>query len=252
MKNLFLPFLLLTISSVFSQDKIEWKSNFDEVAKIAQETNKPILANFTGSDWCGWCKVLDREVFSKPEFQKWAKENVVLLEVDFPRRKKLSKALRSQNNALQKAFGVRGYPTIWLFDVGEGKNTKKNIVPHGKTGYVKGGPTKWIKTIAKYMPKRTFKNPIDAVVAVVTKKEKIVTPKKLRVVVAKKITPTIKPFVDHYIKQFYTVESGDTLEKISLKRYGTTTYADKIFTDNKRIIKSLKNLQAGMVLKIPM
>ena len=155
MKNIFLILLLTSVSFAFSQNELKWKSNFDEAAKIAQETNKPILANFTGSDWCGWCKVLDREVFSKPEFQKWAKENVVLLEVDFPRRKKLSKELQSQNNALQKAFGVRGYPTVWLFNVGEGKNPKKNIVPHGKTGYVKGGPKEWIKTITKYMPKKS-------------------------------------------------------------------------------------------------
>jgi len=151
MKNLFLGLLFLTTLTTFSQ--VEWMNDFDEAAKLSQKTKKPILANFTGSDWCGWCKVLDREVFNTSEFKTWAKKNVVLLEVDFPRRTKLSAKLKKQNYALQKAFGVRGYPTIWLFETGKGKNPKKDIVPLGKTGYVKGGAKKWINSIDKYMPK---------------------------------------------------------------------------------------------------
>ena len=152
MKNIFLGLLFITSLTTFSQEKIIWFNDFDEAAKIAQKTNKPILTNFTGSDWCGWCKVLSREVFTTPEFKKWAKKNVVLLEIDFPRKTKLSDKLRQQNYAMQKAFGVRGYPTIWLFSVGKSKNPKKDIVPHGKTGYVKGGPKEWIASIDKFMP----------------------------------------------------------------------------------------------------
>jgi len=151
-KKLFLGLLLIASTVTFSQE-VKWLTNFEEAAKLSQKTNKPILANFTGSDWCGWCKVLNREVFSKEEFAKWANENVILLELDFPRKTKLSAELKKQNYAMQRAFGVSGYPTIWMFEVGDGKDPKKGLNPLGKTGYIKGGPKKWINSINRYLPK---------------------------------------------------------------------------------------------------
>jgi len=151
MKNIFLGLLLIVTTTTFSQD-VKWLTDFNEVAKLAQKTKKPILANFTGSDWCGYCKVLKRDVFDKKEFKDWSDKNVILLELDFPRRTKISPKLKQQNYALQKAFGVRGYPTIWLFKVGEGKDPKKGLQPLGKTGYIQGGVKKWIATIDKYLP----------------------------------------------------------------------------------------------------
>lgn len=113
-----------------------WLTNLDEAYKLSQESGKPILANFTGSDWCGWCKKLTADAFSKEEFKKWAAENVILLEVDFPRRKKLPAELVQQNGKLQRTFGVRGYPTIHIFDVTKDKNTGAySFTNHGKTGY---------------------------------------------------------------------------------------------------------------------
>ncbi|MCF6349705.1 MAG: thioredoxin family protein [Flavobacteriaceae bacterium] len=150
MKKILLGLLFISTIITFSQEVI-WLTNFDEAAKISQKTNKPILANFTGSDWCGYCKILNRDVFSQPEFAKWAKKNVVLLELDFPKKTKLSPELKKQNYALQKAFNVRGYPTIWLFEVGKGNDPKKELNPLGKTGYIKGGPKKWINSIDRYM-----------------------------------------------------------------------------------------------------
>ena len=150
MKNIVIAVLFLFTVSTFAQETT-WLTNYNQAAKLAKKTNKPILANFTGSDWCGWCKVLDKEVFSTPEFAKWAKKHVILLTVDFPRRTKLSPELQKQNYALQKAFGVRGYPTIWLFEPGKGDNPKKDIKPLGKTGYVRGGVKKWIASIEKYL-----------------------------------------------------------------------------------------------------
>jgi protein disulfide-isomerase len=148
-KLLILVLLFTTTISSYSQ---EWHTDFDKAAKISKKTKKPILANFTGKKWCGWCKVLNREVFSTAEFKKWAKKNVVLLELDFPKKTKLPKELAKQNYALQRAFSVRGYPTIWLFEVGQGENPKKELNPLGKTGYVRGGAKKWIKSIDRYIP----------------------------------------------------------------------------------------------------
>lgn len=113
-----------------------WLVRIDEAYDISQKTGKPILANFTGSDWCGWCKRLSAAVFDKPAFKTWAKDNVVLLELDFPRRKQLPGEIRAQNQSLQQAFQVRGYPTIWVFNLEKDQeNGKFMIEALGKTGY---------------------------------------------------------------------------------------------------------------------
>lgn len=122
----------------------DWLVNLDEAVELSQKTGKPILANFTGSDWCGWCKKLKAEVFDTPEFKKWASENVVLLELDFPRRTAISDELRMQNRQLQRQFGVRGYPTIHFFNAektGEGEYTFSKV---GQSGYLRGGSAAWI------------------------------------------------------------------------------------------------------------
>lgn len=113
-----------------------WLVNIDEAYALSTKTGKPILANFTGSDWCGWCKRLKASVFEKPEFKKWAEENVVLLELDFPSRKYIPENIKAQNASLQKAFTIRGYPTIWVFNLK--KDEEKNqyeIEAFGSTGY---------------------------------------------------------------------------------------------------------------------
>lgn len=113
-----------------------WMVSVEKAHEESVRTGKPIMANFTGSDWCGWCKRLTASVFSKKEFKDWADENVVLLELDFPRRMKLPEEIEQQNYSLQKAFKVSGYPTVWVFYLRENKeNGQMNIVPVGRTGY---------------------------------------------------------------------------------------------------------------------
>lgn len=112
-----------------------WLVNIDEAYEISKKTGKPILANFTGSDWCGWCKKLTASVFSKPEFNEWAKDNVVLLELDFPRRKKVPQAIQQQNANLQQAFKVRGYPSVWVFHLNKDEKNAFQIDALGNTGY---------------------------------------------------------------------------------------------------------------------
>ena len=100
---------------------------------------KPVFAFFTGSDWCGWCKKLQADVFAKPEFIAWAKKNVILLEVDFPRGKVLSPEQTNQNASLQQSFAVAGYPTCWMFYMTKNDSTKKfSIDPLGSLGYPAG------------------------------------------------------------------------------------------------------------------
>ncbi len=126
-----------------------WMVNMEEAYQRSEKTNRPILANFTGSDWCGWCKKLNREVFSQPEFIKWAKDNVVLLELDYPRRGILPKTQKRQNAELQEAFGVTGFPTIWMFDLNRPDGERFQIQAYGKTGYAPGGPSAYIRSLNK-------------------------------------------------------------------------------------------------------
>ena len=112
-----------------------WYLELEDAFAESKKTGKPIMANFTGSDWCGWCKRLSAAVFQKDEFKSWADDNVVLLELDFPRRTKLPEELQKQNAGLQRAFKVRGFPTVWVFDLDRDKAGKFEISAIGKTGY---------------------------------------------------------------------------------------------------------------------
>ena len=120
-----------------------WHTDVTKAINISVQTGKPLFFFFTGSDWCGWCKRLVKEVFVKPEFSTWATKNVVLVELDFPRRTPISEDLKKQNRELGQMFGVRGYPTIWFVNP-EVTAGKVNFNKLGSQGYVAGGPKAWI------------------------------------------------------------------------------------------------------------
>ncbi|MDZ4665163.1 MAG: thioredoxin family protein [Bacteroidota bacterium] len=126
-------------TSIKESEKLEWHTDLFKVYDISKKTKKPIFAFFTGSDWCGWCKKLQADVFAKPEFIAWASKNVVLLELDYPRFKQLSPELTQQNQNLQQTFQISGYPTIWMFNLDKpDTNSKFNIDAIGSTGYPQG------------------------------------------------------------------------------------------------------------------
>ena len=116
-----------------------WYTSFKQAASLADSQNKKLLINFTGSDWCGWCIKLDKEVFSQPSFTQYADGNYILLRCDFPKRSQLPKALQTQNKALAKKYGVRGFPTIIVVN--------PNGTIHSKGGYVSGGPSAFLSSI---------------------------------------------------------------------------------------------------------
>ena len=137
-----------------------WEVNLEKAQAISIKTGKPILANFTGTDWCGWCIKLKKEVFVKDEFIKWANENFVLLELDFPRRFALPANIKQQNQQLSQAFGVRGYPTLWAFTISTNSETgQSEIKGLAKTGYVAGGPKSWIKDFEGKLAASKIKTP---------------------------------------------------------------------------------------------
>lgn len=90
----------------------KWTMDIDAAKTLAKETNKPLFINFTGSDWCGWCKMMDKQIFSTTEWQDYAKQNLVLLWIDFPKNKDLiPKEFMPRNRKFAKKFNVQGYPT---------------------------------------------------------------------------------------------------------------------------------------------
>ncbi|MEX1000782.1 MAG: thioredoxin fold domain-containing protein [Crocinitomicaceae bacterium] len=118
---------------------LEWHTDLNKVHELSEKTGKPIFGFFTGSDWCGWCHKLQREVFAKDDFIEWAKKEVILLELDFPRKKKLPADLAKQNNELQQALKVTGYPTIWVFYTEKNEETGQfNLNALGRLGYPRG------------------------------------------------------------------------------------------------------------------
>jgi thioredoxin-related protein len=140
-----LSFMLLCSIPAMAQkapivkDGLTWYTDIMQAQALSDSTNKPIFAFFTGSDWCGWCHKLQREVFAKQAFKDWAGQKVILLELDYPRNKQLAPELAQQNAELQQVFRVTGYPTIWMFNLDLDKNTQKiNIVPFGSLGYPRG------------------------------------------------------------------------------------------------------------------
>jgi protein disulfide-isomerase len=121
--------------------KSGWLTSYDQAQKEAQSKNRLLLMDFTGSDWCGWCIMLDKEVFSKPEFKEYAKKNLVLLEVDFPKMKKLPTETSAQNERLAQQFRIQAFPTVVVMD-----STGK---PIGALGYMRGGPEVFIAELEK-------------------------------------------------------------------------------------------------------
>ena len=144
MKNLITVLSIVLSLSGFSQQKeLIWHTDVNKAINISIQQDKPLFFFFTGSDWCGWCKKLVAEVFEKEAFKKWATNNLVLVELDFPKRTPISEKLSKQNRELGKMFGVRGYPTGW-FVIPESDSGNINFKKLGSQGYVRGGPNAWI------------------------------------------------------------------------------------------------------------
>jgi protein disulfide-isomerase len=121
--------------------KTGWLTNYTAAQQEAKSQHKLLLMDFTGSDWCGWCKMLEKEVFSKPEFKEYASKNLVLLELDFPRGKELPAEMMEQNQRLAIQYQIQGFPTIVVLD-GSGKEL-------AHFGYMRGGPEIFIAELEK-------------------------------------------------------------------------------------------------------
>lgn len=141
-----LLFILATASCLLAARAADtaWQTNFTQALATAKAQNKTVLVNFTGSDWCGFCIKLHKQVFDTPQFSEYAKKNLVLVEADFPRRTKLAPAQAKANEALKAKYEPKfeGFPTILLVD-GNGKKLGEEV------GYGGDSPEAYIAKLEK-------------------------------------------------------------------------------------------------------
>ena len=138
MKN-FVSFFIaigLTLISITASAESSWVTDYKKAQEDAKAGKKLMLLEFIGSDWCGWCMKLDKEVFSTPEFQNYASRNLILVKVDFPRRRPQTEALKKQNEQLAQKYDIQGFPTIIVLN-GQGEKL-------GELGYMEGGPSPFL------------------------------------------------------------------------------------------------------------
>jgi len=117
------------------------ETDFKKASSVANASGKYILLDFSGSDWCGWCIKLEKEVFSQDAFKNFARKNLVCVLVDFPRRIEQTREQKQQNWNLAAKYGIKGYPTIIILSA-DGELVSK-------TGYLQGGPEKYVQHLNK-------------------------------------------------------------------------------------------------------
>ncbi|WIO74651.1 thioredoxin family protein [Porticoccaceae bacterium LTM1] len=129
--------LVAFASSAFAEKGEQWLTDMDEAQKVAKAEGKSIFMFFTGSDWCGWCIKLDNEVLSKEEFLAYAKDNLVLVDLDFPQGEDvITEEQRAHNDKWKDVFKPRGFPTVYLTDA--------SAKAFAQTGYQAGGPVAYV------------------------------------------------------------------------------------------------------------
>jgi len=109
-----------------------WLTNIEKAQALAKKEGRMVLVDFTGSDWCPPCKALHSKIFLSKEFKTYAKEKLVLVEIDFPRRKQLSDEQKKYNQAQAKKYGLRGVPMVLVFD-SKGKQVHKEVGFRGQS-----------------------------------------------------------------------------------------------------------------------
>lgn len=145
MKRILFPFIAGAALCNAGAAELTWLTDMSQALSTAKAEKKLVLINFTGSDWCGFCKRLEAEVFKSAEFAAYAQKHLVLVEADFPRAKAQSPELKRANEALKKKYAepFEGYPTIVLVDA-DGKALGAEV------GYPPGsGPKKFIAKLEK-------------------------------------------------------------------------------------------------------
>ena len=123
--------------------ELTWLTDLPKAQAQAKAENKMVLLDFTGSDWCGWCKKFDAEVFQTTEFKNYAAKNLVLVQLDYPHTKPQSDALKKANAELKKRYDTHGFPTFVVLSKDGGEIGRQ-------VGYSKGGPQVFTAKLEKF------------------------------------------------------------------------------------------------------
>lgn len=142
--------ILLSLPLTAFCDEGGWTTHYAQAVEQAKKEDKAILLDFTGSDWCEWCMKMKKETLDTGAFKSYAKQNLVLVEVDFPQSKPQSQALKAQNQKLGQQFGISGYPSFVILNK-NGKELGRQV------GYLEGGPAAFLAELKKFYkaPART-------------------------------------------------------------------------------------------------
>ncbi|HEV2390745.1 MAG TPA: thioredoxin family protein [Verrucomicrobiae bacterium] len=120
----------------------QWLTDLSKAQAQAKEQNKLVLMDFNGSDWCPPCKALRKNVFSSQDFLDYAKNHLVLVDVDFPHEKKQSAEQKKANEKLAQKYSIEGFPTVVVLN-SDGKQLKKRV------GYGGESPKEFIAELQK-------------------------------------------------------------------------------------------------------
>jgi len=143
--------LLLAVVATAAGGNDRWLTSYEAALAASQETGRPVLAVFTGSDWCQHCRTLERNVFQTEAFRTWAEERVVLLMIDMPQNG-ISLEERKARSRICIQYGVRSFPSTVL------------IAPDGsqlavQAGYRGQTTTTWLTSFEGHTPVRTVAVP---------------------------------------------------------------------------------------------
>jgi len=149
-KNLTI-YILISIVMLYCTrvEATDWETDFKKASSAAKASGKYIMLDFSGSDWCGWCIKLEKEVFSQGAFKYFAEKELVCVLVDFPRKKKQTGEQKQQNRDLATKYGIRGYPTIIILSP-DGE-------PVGQTGYLQGGSKNYVQHLNEIIERHRVK-----------------------------------------------------------------------------------------------
>ncbi|MDV5120819.1 MAG: thioredoxin family protein [Candidatus Scalindua sp.] len=151
MRKFLTIYILITIAMLYCTrvEALEWETDFKKASSTAKASGKYIMLDFSGSDWCGWCIKLEKEVFSQDAFKDFAEKNLVCVLVDFPRKKKQTGEQKQQNRDLATKYRIQGYPTIIILGP-DGE-------PVAMTGYLQGGSKNYVQHLNEIIERHRAK-----------------------------------------------------------------------------------------------
>ena len=137
-----------------------WHTSYASAIAQAEQTGRPVLTVFTGSDWCPHCKTLEKNVLETGAFQAWAERNVVLLMIDLPQHG-ITEAVRLERSKVCVKYGVRNFPAVLLINPDGTKLAEKR-------GYQGQSPAAWIADMTNSLPERPATTAVAATAPSVT------------------------------------------------------------------------------------